>query len=347
VLWALFSVLALLTHYFAVFLVAPEAGLLLWRAWSRRGESLAGGAAAPVAGGASAPPGAVSAPPRGAVLLATGATAVAGAALVPLIVSQGGQRTQWIGHWKLSSRLIAIPQYYVLGPSGSPLGHGLLLAGCVLIGAALLLWPRLARAEQDTVLVAVGVGVVAIAVPLLLALGGADYLAPRNLIAAFVPLTAALATLLGGRRSGNAGAALAVAICIAGVAVVIDVDRSPRLQRGDWHGLARALPSGAAARAIVTPELGSAPLEYYVPGVTRLATGASTTATEIDLVGYSPIRAGAARPPAPGFRLVERRSVHGLVVYAFRADHPMTIGERALRAKRLIATRTQVLVPRG
>jgi hypothetical protein len=345
-LWALFSVLALLTHYFAVFLLAPEAALLLWRAWLRRGVPVASGTRGspgsrePVATGARTSP-------RRAVLLATGAVAVAGAALVPLIVSQGGHGTQWIGRWKLSSRLIAIPQYYVLGPSGSPLGHGLLLGGCLLIGAALLLWPRLARAEQDTVLVAAGVGVVAIAVPLLLALGGVDYLAPRNLIAAFVPLTAALATLLGARRSGNAGVGLAVAICIAGLAVVIDVDRSPRLQRGDWHGLARVLPAGDTARAIVTPELGSAPLEYYLPGLTRLGTGANTTAAEIDLVGYSPIRAGAARPPAPGFRLVEHRSVHGLVVYRFRADHPIAIGERALRAKRVTATRTQVLVPRG
>jgi hypothetical protein len=318
VLWAAFSVLALLTHYFSVFLIAPEAALLLWRARSRR-----------------------------AALLATGAVALAGAALLPLIISQGGHGTQWIGAWKLSSRLLAIPQYYVLGPSGAPLGHGLLLAGSVLIGAALALWPRLTRAEQDGALVAAGVGLLAIVVPLLLALGGADYLAPRNLIAAFIPLTAALASLLGARRAGSAGVALAVAVCLAGLAVVIDVDRSPRLQRGDWHGLARTVPMTAAARVIVTPELGSAPLEYYLPGLTRLATGASTTASEIDLVGYSPLRAGAARPPAAGFRLVGHRSVHGLVIYSFRADHPIALGERALRAKRLIATRTQVLVPRG
>jgi hypothetical protein len=316
VLWAVSSALALLSHYFAVFVVGPEAALLLWAARLRRAE-----------------------------LLAAASVATVGVALLPLIASQDSQRTQWIGQWLLSKRLIAIPQYYVLGASGEPLGHGLLLAGCVLIGGAALLWPRLSRGEQDASLIATGVGATGIVVPLLLALGGADYLAPRNLIGAFVPLTAALAVLVGARGSRRAGAALATAICLAGAAVVIDVDRSPRLQRGDWRGLAKALPTGDPARAIVTPQLGSAPLEYYVPGLRRLATGASVTASEIDLVGYSPIRAGAARPPAPGFHLFAHRSVHGLVIYGFRSGGPHTLGERALRAKRLIAERTQVLVP--
>jgi hypothetical protein len=33
------------------------------------------------------------------------------------------------------------------------------------------------------------------------------------------------------------------------------------------------------------------------------------------------------------------------VIYSFRSGGPHTLGERALRAKRLIAERTQVLVP--
>ena len=50
---------------------------------------------------------------------------IVGLALVPLILAQGGHGTQWIGEWALASRLEAIPQYYLTGYSGSPLGHGI------------------------------------------------------------------------------------------------------------------------------------------------------------------------------------------------------------------------------
>src|SRR4051812_46831077 len=51
--WALFSGLALLTHYFAVFLVAPEAAWLVWR---RRDRAVAAGVAAVVAVAGGPPP---------------------------------------------------------------------------------------------------------------------------------------------------------------------------------------------------------------------------------------------------------------------------------------------------
>ena len=59
-----------------------------------------------------------------------------GLALLPLISAQGGHGTQWIGEWALSSRLQAIPQYYLTGYTGSPLGHGieLLVALPILAG---------------------------------------------------------------------------------------------------------------------------------------------------------------------------------------------------------------------
>ena len=75
------------------------------------------------------------------------ALAVVGLALLPLISAQGGHGTQWIGRWALSSRLQAIPQYYLTGYSGAPLGHGveLLVALPILAGAALGAWRLSAR----------------------------------------------------------------------------------------------------------------------------------------------------------------------------------------------------------
>ena len=93
--FALSGTLALLTHYFAVFLLIPMVLLLLRERGARR-----------------------------VALPAAGALAVVGLALLPLISAQGGHGTQWIGRWALSSRLQAIPQYFLTGYSGSPLGHG-------------------------------------------------------------------------------------------------------------------------------------------------------------------------------------------------------------------------------
>ena len=44
-----------------------------------------------------------------------GGARTTGLGLVPLIVAQGGHGTQWISSWALSSRVQAIPQYYLTG----------------------------------------------------------------------------------------------------------------------------------------------------------------------------------------------------------------------------------------
>ncbi|HEY5194787.1 MAG TPA: glycosyltransferase family 39 protein, partial [Solirubrobacteraceae bacterium] len=106
--FALTASLALLTHYFAVFLVIP---MVLWLAWSARRHLQR-------------------------VLLAIALPALVGLALIPLILAQGGHGTQWIGEWPLAARLEAIPQYYLTGYTGSSLGHGveLLVALVILAG---------------------------------------------------------------------------------------------------------------------------------------------------------------------------------------------------------------------
>jgi len=83
--WGLVAVLALATHYFAAFVVVPEAGWVLWR-YGRR----------------ALPP-----------LLAI---AVAGAALVPLVVVQAaGSRAAFIHTSSLASRLAAVPKQFLVG----------------------------------------------------------------------------------------------------------------------------------------------------------------------------------------------------------------------------------------
>jgi mannosyltransferase len=330
--FAVTGALALLTHYFAVFLLI---GMVAWLLWNRRS--------------------------RRAALPALGLLALVGAALLPLISAQGGHGTQWIGRWPLSERLQAIPQYYLTGYTGSSLGHGveLLVALAILAGVAFGLWrmtepqpasrpprPRHARARRGA-LIALSLAVCGVLIPIVLVAFGADYLAPRNLVAAMIPVTAVIAVLVVWPGTGPTGIALAATIAVAFLVISIDVDLSPRLQRGNWRDVAKALRGAPRERAVTTVELGSAPLEYYLPGLHDLREGSSVRVSEIDETGYAPLRASAEEPPAPGFRLLDRLDVNGLIVYRFVAPTPRLVSEATLRRHVITLATPEVLVPSG
>ncbi len=339
--FALAGALALLSHYFAVFLLIPMALWLLRPTAAARRAGTLWPAAAAVA-----------------------AVAAVGLALLPLISSQGGHGTQWIGRWPLGERLQAIPQYYLTGPSGAPLGHGveLLLALPILAAVGLGLW-RLTeplpaattpssvtasrRSELHKAVVLASVAACGALIPLAMVAFGADYLAPRNLIGAMVPLSALIALLGATPAAGRAGALLLALAAVGLLAVSIDVNLSPRLQRGNWRDLAHEIGPGSPARAVTTVELGSAPLEYYIPGLRPLAPRSTVLLREIEETGYSPLRRSAGIPPAAGFRLVSRREVDGLIVYRFVSPVPRAVSEAALRRHVITLEHPEVLVSRG
>lgn len=362
--FALSGALALLTHYFAVFLLFPMALLLLRERSTRR-----------------------------LALPAAAALVLVGLALLPLISAQGGHGTQWIGRWALSSRLQAIPQYFLTGYSGASLGHGveLLVALPILAGVALGVWRLLAsssahpgspepderqdRHRRQGACIALALAAFGVLAPVVLALLGADYLAPRNLVAAMVPfsvLTAILLAAIDGEDAaptprGDAGAARAgsstarrpralpigaalTALVLAGFLIVsLDVDASPRLQRGNWRDLAKLLDRGQRPRAITTVELGAAPLEYYLSQLhlRNLAHHASAAVAEIDETGYAPLRSGAGQAPAAGFHLLEHRKIDGLIVYRFVSSVPRPVPEAVLRRNVITLAHPEVLVPAG
>ncbi len=340
---------ALATHYFAVFLLAP---MCLWLLRPRRsGHPAPPGARSTdslsMPPGSARPAGPRSRPPGGA-FAAVAAIVLVGAALVPLALTQGGHGTQWIGAWALASRLEAIPQYYLTGYSGAPLGHGLelLVALEILAAVGYGLWRMLTPRESDSALLALGVAACGVLIPVAMAFAGADYLAPRNVVAAMIPLTAGIATIAAARRTGRTGLALVGLIAVTFTVLTIDVDFSPRLQRGDWRGLARVIGSehSTGARAITTVELGAAPLEYYLPPLRNVRQGATMRVSEIDETGYAPLRPGAGEPPAPGFHLVQYRHVNGMILYRFRSATPRAVSEATLRERVIAEGHPEVLV---
>jgi mannosyltransferase len=360
--FALAASLALLTHYFAVFLLVPMVVWLLWDATVRGNDRENG---APHArrslwgargtrkrrdGSTSGElmPRERTANPKNLLrsLAAVALPTIVGAALVPLILAQGGHGTQWIGEWALASRLEAIPQYYLTGYTGAALGHGieLLVLVVLLAGLGHGLWCTLTPREERGALIALTVAGSGVLLPIALAVIGADYLAPRNLVAAMVPVSVLLAILIAAQRTGRVGIGLAALLVLGFTALAIDVDLSPRLQRGDWKEVAHVLRASRPDRAIVTVELGAAPLEYYLPSLGNLAHGSRVTVTEIDETGYAPLRKSALHPPAPGFHLSEHRDIHGLIVYRFTSPVPVTISEFVLRQHTITETHPEVLV---
>ncbi len=313
--WAVSSALAIATHYFAGFVVAPEAVLLLlWTSERRR------------------------------VAVGIGAVLAAAALLLPVALQQAeNAHAGWIARQPLPERLERAGAKLAGGDNGNEHGArqpgpiplavpaGLALAGLAL--AALLA----DRRERCGVGIAAAVGVAGVAAPLALGAFGADYFDGRNLIPVFVPPIVAIAGGFGVRRAGWAGLALAGAFCLCSLVFTIEVDRLPRLQREDLRNAAKELGPTRADRAIVTIHYsGNMPLEYYLGA--RPAHGPLPPLREIDLVGSSTaVEKSARRLLPPAFHRVESRPVsYNFTLTRFRSDRPVRVPLRVLEQGALV-----------
>ncbi len=305
-LWALTAALALATHYFAVFVIAPQLAWLLMR---RRGPGLA------------------------AATLGLAAVAVL---LLPLAVMQAsGDRAAFIAHSALAPRVLQVPKQDLLG-YGFP--HQAPVVVLALALAAVGLTLALARTEgreRRGAVAALGIGALAVGVPLVLAAFGLDYLITRNLLESWPALAVGLAAGLATRRAGRAGIAAAAALCALGIAVYVLVETHPAYQRDDWRGLARALGRPAVPRALVIEPLnGYTALALYRPRLERLPSP-PTTVEEVDLVAVARGRTRAPAPAPPGFVLVERRITATYALLRLRSPVPELVTAAELAPLRL------------
>lgn len=306
--WSGLSTLALLTHYFAVFMFLPEAAVLLRRLDWRR------------------------------IRLAFAPVALVGATLIPLALRQrNGGQSDWIQNTSLLSRFAQAPKQFLVGLY-SPIEvltaalAGLLAAGAVLIlirkGSA-----RERRLARDVTVVAVG----ALAIPLVLAVTHIeDVFNGRNVMAAWPPWAVLVAIGLGAARAGRTGAVLGACLCALSLLVIVGVDTEPEYQRNDWRGVARSLSSPSAQRVLVTEQNSVLPLEVYLPGVKAMpATGVSTR--EVDVTALPTARTGRAplppvvpTNPPPGFHLAEVRRTSTYAIARFVARRELVVVSREL-----------------
>jgi 4-amino-4-deoxy-L-arabinose transferase-like glycosyltransferase len=289
-LWALTAALGLLTHYFAAFLLVPEA---IWLVWATRDR---------------------------AAWAAAGALGVVAAALAPLAIHQRDLgHTAFIADLGLGRRIADLPKKLVTGELGTPTPLIGPLAG--LIAAAAILYALRAAHDRGRVLLLLGLVAAAAAVPLVLALLGSDYLLPRNLIALYVPLVIAVAAGL--RAAGRLGLVGTAAICAVALAVNVEVASDAKLQRDDWRGAARALGPATEPRAvIVSPDYAKKPLRLYAGSLPPLPPGASLR--EVDVIVNARPPAPPA-PPPPGFELAGTVTTPSYVLARYRSPAPIAV----------------------
>jgi hypothetical protein len=302
--WAAVSSLALATHYFAVFFIAPEATWLLIRLGKRRN-----------------------------VILSIGAVSAVAVALLPLAVYQErGGRTSWIHNNPLRVRLSEVATEFV-GIGSLP--HTALL-GCaagVLVVVGLLTWAS--AEDRRGGLLALAIGAAAVVLPLTLATAAHvaghsdDYFYFRNMIGGWIPLAIAAAAVLGTRRAGILGAIMACALAALLLSSVIRTDLRPQLQRDDWRGAARALGAARATRAIVTDPDFKPLVRFYRPSASSMPTGGS----QVDQLILITTRGGETLPgfhPPAAFVRTGLRHVQHLTLVYFRARAPQRIAPSQL-----------------
>jgi mannosyltransferase len=291
--WAAFSALAVLTHSFAVFLVAPEALWLLYVIRTR------------------------------AVVVAVGVVAVVQALLLPLLLTHATSRLLgFISSTRLSGRIQQVPVAFGLGTLyESPLvRYGLL--GAALLTAAVIALLVIGSDERQLrgAGAAAALAAVVILVPLVLALLGEDYYIPRALIPAWIPLAVVVGAACTAPRTRVVGAVLAAVLLASFVYAQVRIETHAQYQRPDWRGVARALgPAPPGGRAIVAYDggLASDPLALYLPRVAwRQGDGASTTPVgEIDVVGHAWQSVG--HPLPANARLIGTKKVDDFLVARF------------------------------
>jgi hypothetical protein len=303
------SILALLTHYFAVFLFVPEAILLLRHIGLRRMRA-----------------------PIGAVLLV-------GLALSPLAASQSADgKAEWIQDTSLPARIGQTAKQFLVGLYGPVEILTAVIAGLLVTGVLILLFrasdPLKRQVALNIAILAGG----ALVLPLLLsATHIIDVFNGRNVIAAWTPWALLVAIGLGASGSARLGTTLGIALCVLSLLVIVAINLIPGYQRDDWRGVAAQLQASVPGRVLVTPEDGSIPLGIYMPRL-RETTAPRVSTRELDFValrtrrtGRSPLAPAIPTRPPPGFQLASVKRTEAYAVARYVASQPTATTAKDLR----------------
>jgi hypothetical protein len=313
--WGIASSAAVLTHFFAGFLVAPEGLWLILRFRSR------------------------------ATVVAAAVVAAVQLAILPLAVGDTSHPLQWIKAFPLSIRIKQVPVDLGLGTlyQSSIVTEGLLGAGLLAVIVAALLYFGGERDQRRGAAIAAALAAVVLVAPVVLTAFGSDYVVPRNFAPAWIPLAVLLGAACTVPRARAAGGALAAVLLISFVYANVRIGNEPQYQRPDWRGVAAALGQPTGPRAIVAYDSGfaSQPLAIYLRGIPWNPAPQATPVRvgEVDVVG-SVYQQTPATLPA-GFKLLSTSAVKG----GFRVDRFAVSPARQLTPAAIAAQAPSLLGP--
>jgi mannosyltransferase len=316
--WVATSALAVLTHYFALFLVAAEAAALLY--YCKRRSTYA----------------------------ATAAIAAVATAVLPLAAYQAKYgSSSWIRFLDLRFRIeetlgqLLVPSHPRIWAGAGVPEHAhtwwpLAIVLLALGGAATVLLDG-ARQKRG-VLISFYLGGVAVAAPIVVSLaasllvsGRGDVFLFRNVICAWLPLTIVVVAGLTAPRAGAAGIAAVAGLWVASLTVLIVNSTTSHLQRDDWRLLARSI-HGQGHAVVLSPSWEVAALGYYEPLL--VTPTRNLPVREIDILvrrwspSYSlPVRAFV---PPRQFRKVEVRTLQNWELTIFRAPKAVVVSPEQL-----------------
>jgi 4-amino-4-deoxy-L-arabinose transferase-like glycosyltransferase len=304
-LWSLFSTLAVATHYFTIFMVVPQAAMLMRANRSRR-------------------------------TIAMGAIPIlAFAALLPLALHQS-HKTWDFQAVPLKTRIAEVPKQFLVGYD-APLERilAVVTAGC--FAAAFVLVARKSDPSREAAKKLAVIAGCAVGAPIVLALAGKDYVLTLYVLGALVPV---LLVVAAGLVRSLLGLVAALIVLAAFVSIDIAVPLNREYQRDDWRGAAKALREHSGPRALViTP---ASVLGIYIHGL-RAPSDSRIGVREIDLVGmatkptggtFTAPRALPAKLP-PGFRVVRKIFDTRWTVVIMRSPKRSTVSVARLRSLHL------------
>lgn len=314
--WGLASAAAVSTHYFAIYLMVPEA---VWLLLARRRR-------------------------WGKVALGFVPLAVVAVPLATLAWSQRGKRN-WIADYPLTQRLAETGRQYVLGPP-EPYEWLWVPAIVLMVGAVVMV---IVRGEPRERITAAIMGALGLAGLVLSLLAMRDYVLGRYLIASVIPLMLAVAIGFGARRAGWLGVAAAVVLCGVWAGLVIDVGNRPELQKPNWRAAADVLATGGHDRLIVIDSYLGDPIVRYLKGSRITDPQGAPKVQAIDLLYRIPTPGGRCGrwsglicevfifPVFPdklahNFILVKKLSFKGFILNRYQSSTPVSVrGARFLR----------------
>ena len=260
-----------------------------------------------------------------------GIAAITGA-LVPFALDQRkGNHQGFIHHLPRGTRLEDFIRHPLAGELGGPV-HGFVQAAALLaLVAVVLLFTRAGARERRGALIALGVVVGSVVIPLAFTFTSFDYLLARNSLAIAVPMIVFVTAGLAAPRGGWIARAALAGLCLLWLAVDIAVPLDKKIQRDDWRGAVHALGTPSGPRVVVTvPYYFDEPLVVYLHHAQRLGPG-GTTAGEIDLI-RTRRGSGAARGPVaiPGFTAFAVKATPSYELDRYRAPSPVHVDAATL-----------------